>query len=125
MAFEQLASASGSFLVAAAAYGSGLSSYRLGPDGTPAVVAQLTDSDRVALGGITSIESLQIANRSFVLAASTREDAITLLELNSQGRLSATDSASAFDFLPIDAPTALLTVTIGETLFVVAASFGT
>jgi serralysin len=123
--FHQIAAQGADWLVAAPSHGAGLSSYRINSDGEPVLVTQLDDTTELSLRGITALDNVQIGDRQFVLAASPGEDAITLLELGPQGRLFVVDSATAVNYLPIDAPTTLQTVIIGAAHFVVTASFGT
>lgn len=126
VAVHRLSAVGQDWLLLSPVHGQGISSYRINSDGSnPELVTRLDDTASSYLSGIAAIDSIWVGGTPFVVTASTRDDTVSVLQLGSNGQLWPTDQLGAAQALPIDRPTVLQTVSLGDKHFVVTGSFGT
>jgi Ca2+-binding RTX toxin-like protein len=112
------------WLFAAATYGSGISAFRTG-SGSPAAAGSVDDAPGLYLSGIVALDSLSLGGRHFLVAASMREDGISVIEIGATGTLNVRSGLGADRQLPVDRPQALVATELDGRGYVLMGSFGT
>jgi Ca2+-binding RTX toxin-like protein len=112
------------YLFVAAAYGAGLTAYRIAPNGALSPAYSLADGPGRYLAGVTALDSLGVDGSRFLIAASSRENGLSVFEIGAGGSLTLTGSFGFAEQLPVDRPSAMTTVETGGRSYVLLASFG-
>lgn len=99
----------------------GLRLFSITDTGTVTLLSSLSDSAKSYLGDVSALTSVEVAGRSFLLAASALENGLSLFEIAADGTASFVDALGAADGLPVGGPSALQTAQIGGTHYVVVA----
>jgi hypothetical protein len=99
----------------------GLKLFSITESGTVTLLSSLSDSAKSYLGDVSALTSVEVAGRSFLLAASALENGISLFEIEADGTPSFVDALGAADGLPVGGPAALQSAKIGGTQYVVVA----
>jgi Ca2+-binding RTX toxin-like protein len=101
---------------------SGLNLYRIGADGTPVLTAEVSDTPKSALAGVSDLISLRVGAQSFVLSAATAEGGLSSFMVGSDGALTLTDTIGIKDGLWINGLDVLETLQIGAHSYVITGS---
>lgn len=99
----------------------GLKLFSITESGTVTLLSSLSDSAKSYLGDVSALTSVEVAGRSFLLAASALENGVSLFEIEADGSASFVDAMGAADGLPVGGPAALQSAKIGDTQYVVVA----
>ncbi|NEY92112.1 M10 family metallopeptidase C-terminal domain-containing protein [Tabrizicola oligotrophica] len=100
----------------------GLQVFSISETGAVSLIATLADGPKSYLADVADLASVEVAGRSFLLAASALENGISLFEIDSAGAASFVDAIGAADGLPLGGPAALQTVRFGGEQFVLVAA---
>ncbi|WP_416171598.1 calcium-binding protein, partial [Brevirhabdus pacifica] len=112
------------FLVTTQWGDAGFRSYRLRDDYSVEYKNHFEGSARAATGDITAMASVEIDGRTFFFTASAEEDAVTAWWIGQWGNIKQRDTSGASEGLGIADPSALDTVVVGGTAFLVVGSAG-
>lgn len=123
MALHRTAINGQSYLLSSQVTGSGLSVHRIETDGSLSELSHLADNGSRYLTRVSSIESVEMNGRQFVVTASASENGFSVFEQSANGALQQRGSLSSADGVPIDGPSNLSSMQIGERRFVLATSF--
>lgn len=99
----------------------GLQLFSISETGAVTLLSSLSDSAKSYLADVSALTSIEVAGRSFLLAASALENGLSLFEIAADGTASFVDALGAADGLPVGGPSALQTAQIGGTHYVVVA----
>ena len=114
------------YLLATRPADDGLSFYRLDANGRPHLLQTIHDTAQSDLTGITALTSTQIGGQTFVIAASNRENGISVLRHETaNNRLTLRDTFGFDDKLPASGPTALEVITVAGQQLVLMGSYDT
>lgn len=80
-----------SFVAAASAQEQGLSLYRIGADGALALSDSLTPKEGLWTSDISALEAVDLAGRTYLIAASSAANSLTVLRVNPMGVMFITD----------------------------------
>ncbi|SPJ31305.1 calcium-binding protein [Falsiruegeria mediterranea] len=111
------------YLHVAAQGQSGVSTYRIAPSGALSHVGTQSDSASRYLKGVVALDSITVDGTSYLVAASQRENGLTVFTQNTNGTLRQVAAFGFAEQLPVDQPTAMETVMIGDRAFVLLTSF--
>jgi len=95
---------------------------RLPANGPPTVTTQLEDTPKTTLDGVSDMASLTIGDRVFLAVAASRDDGLTLFEVDATGDLQMSDALTAKDGLWVDGLDVVAAATLGGTQFLIAGS---
>lgn len=111
------------WLLAARPAGQGLSVFRLDDESTAVATTTLADNEARYLAGISSLASARIGNATYVFSGSQSEHGLSAFRLHA-GKLDEVATLGARELLPVAGVSALRTLTLGDTTFLVAAASG-
>lgn len=111
------------WLFAAATYGSGVTALRTG-GGSPVSAGSVADAPDLYLSGVVALDSLSLGGRHFLVAASMRENGLSVIEIGATGALIPRGGSGAERNLPVDRPQALATAELDGRGYVLMGSFG-
>lgn len=97
----------------------GLRLFSITEGGVVTLLSTLRDGPKSYLADVADLAGVTVAGRSFLLTASTLENGLSLFEIGPGGTARFVDAIGAADGLPLAGPSALQTVTVGGTQFVV------
>lgn len=106
------------------ATGEGLMGYQVSTSGVLTRIDREQDEFDTYLGGVTTMASAVVGGNEFLFAGSALEHGITAFSISGSGRLTQTGHIGAVHQLPVHTITALDTVSIGGTTFLIAAAAG-
>lgn len=114
------------FIYMARPAGEGISVYERADGGGLSVRQTVSDTGATALVGISAMDStVASGGQTLLLAASQREDALSVFSVATDGQLTLRSSFGADDQLPVDQPSVLRIVEMGAERFVVMGSHAT
>lgn len=103
----------------------GLFAYRISPDGALSLADHQVDNVSRYLGGVVALDSLTVGGKTYLIAASIKENGLTVFEQGAGGALQLRGAFGFNEHLPVNQPSAIKTVEIGDRAFVLLASFST
>ncbi|WP_108887577.1 calcium-binding protein [Pseudoprimorskyibacter insulae] len=118
--FEQVTSGSTSFLAAADA--DGITLYSMSRSWGMGEVANVQDSAKSALKGVSDMLSLSVAGQTFLITAAQQDTGLTAFRIHPGGRMELTDSIADKDGLWVSGLTAIAALTLSGLSFVLGVS---
>ncbi|ETX26988.1 calcium-binding protein [Roseivivax isoporae] len=112
------------WLAGAAAGGSGLALYRLRDDLRATEADRVDDGVKSLLHGISDLAAVETGGRTWVVAASSLEDGLSVYRLDAGGTLVFSDALGAKDGLWVSGLEAVAPVTVAGVTFLLCASAG-
>lgn len=100
----------------------GLQSFSITQDFTLERIGSVADTQKLALDGVSELAGLRVQGNDFVLAASAKDAGLTSLRVASDGTLTPEDTITSASGGGMAAVTALATLEVGGTAFVLAGS---
>lgn len=110
------------FLIAGQAGVGGMQVYALNPLFQADLTAHPADTGATMMADISALATITAFNQTFVFAASATESGVTAFSLGANGTLTALTSTGALTGVGINAPTELMTATVGGAPFLIVGS---
>lgn len=111
-------------LFAAASDGSGVSSFRLAPDGAPQSVRSLSDTADSFLRNVSDMALVELAGTAYLFAGSASEHGISGMRVTADGRMVRVENLGRDDSLPVQTVTALEAAEVAGRAFLLMAASG-
>ncbi|MCQ0090544.1 hypothetical protein [Roseovarius sp. M141] len=114
------------YIYAARPGGAGLSAYQRDSSGNLILRQTIEDSATKSYAGISALDSITTSGgHTYLLTASMHENALSVLSVAADGKLTTKATIGFADQLPVDQPSVLRTVQAGNDSFVLLGSYGT
>lgn len=117
-----IASPGSSYLIASGSSDDGITVFRINSAGTLTHITDIADDATLNLDGVYSTAAVEIGGTTYVYAAGTNDDGLSLFTMASNGTLTNTANISSLGPLTFDAPRVLTPVEINGRPFLSAGS---